>query len=203
MPLLNTSRIAAAFALAAKVHESQKRKGTSIPYISHPMAVASQVLVWGGTEDQFIAALLHDVLEDGGVEYAESIEADFGPNVLRIVKALSDALPKAGEKKKPWVERKTEYLAHLAQADDEVLLVSAADKWHNLTSIRDDQRKVGDEGFRRFVWSTPVMEEKKRLTLWYYREVVRIYLERGGAGADALERLLREVEDDAAPELRA
>ena len=47
------------------------------------------------------------------------------------------------------------------------------------------------------------MEEKKRLTLWYYREVVRIYLERGGAGADALERLLREVEDDAAPELRA
>lgn len=99
MPLLNTPRIAAAFALAAKVHENQKRKGTAIPYISHPMVVASQVLVWGGTEDQFIAALLHDVLEDGGVEYAETIEADFGPNVLRIVKALSDALPKAGEKR--------------------------------------------------------------------------------------------------------
>lgn len=200
MPLLNTPRIAAAFALAAKVHENQKRKGTAIPYISHPMVVASQVLVWGGSEDQFIAALLHDVLEDGGVEYAETIEADFGPNVLRIVKALSDALPKAGEKKKPWVERKTEYLAHLAEADDEVLLVSAADKWHNLSSIRDDRLKIGDEVFKRFVGSTPVLEEKKRLTLWYYREVVRIYRERSVAGADALERIFREVEGDSAPQ---
>lgn len=200
MPLLNTPRIAAAFALAAKVHENQKRKGTAIPYISHPMAVASQVLVWGGSEDQFIAALLHDVLEDGGVEYAETIEADFGPNVLRIVKALSDALPKAGEKKKPWVERKTEYFAHLAEADDEVLLVSAADKWHNLSSIRDDRLKIGDEVFKRFVGSTPVLEEKKRLTLWYYREVVRIYRERSVAGADALERIFREVEGDSAPQ---
>ena len=122
--------------------------------------------------------------------------------MLCIVKALSDALPKAGEKKKPWVERKTEYLAHLAQADQEVLLVSAADKWHNLSSIRDDQRRIGDEVFKRFVGSAPDMEEKKRLTLWYYREVVRIYRERGVAGADALERILREVEDDASPELR-
>ena len=203
MPLLNTPRIAAAFALAAKVHENQKRKGTAIPYISHPMVVASQVLVWGGTEDQFIAALLHDVLEDGGVEYAETIEADFGPNVLRIVKALSDALPKAGEKKKPWVERKTEYLAHLADADQEVLLVSAADKWHNLSSIRDDQLNIGDEVFKRFVSSAPLLEEKKRLTLWYYSEVVRIYRERGVAGADALERILREVESDSNPKLQA
>lgn len=203
MPLLNTPRIAAAFALAAKVHENQKRKGTAIPYISHPMVVASQVLVWGGTEDQFIAALLHDVLEDGGVEYAETIEADFGPNVLRIVKALSDALPKAGEKKKPWVERKTEYLAHLADADQEVLLVSAADKRHNLSSIRDDQLNIGDEVFKRFVSSAPLLEEKKRLTLWYYSEVVRIYRERGVAGADALERILREVEGDSNPKLQA
>ena len=203
MPLLNTPRIAAAFALAAKVHENQKRKGTAIPYISHPMVVASQVLVWGGTEDQFIAALLHDVLEDGGVEYAETIEADFGPNVLRIVKALSDALPKAGEKKKPWVERKTEYLAHLADADQEVLLVSAADKWHNLSSIRDDQLNLGDDVLKRFVSSAPLLEEKKRLTLWYYSEVVRIYRERGVAGADALERILREVEGDSNPKLQA
>lgn len=168
MPLLNTPRIAAAFALAAKVHENQKRKGTAIPYISHPMVVASQVLVWGGTEDQFIAALLHDVLEDGGVEYAETIEADFGPNVLRIVKALS-----------------------------------AADKWHNLSSIRDDQLNIGDEVFKRFVSSAPLLEEKKRLTLWYYSEVVRIYRERGVAGADALERILREVEGDSNPKLQA
>lgn len=84
-----------------------------------------------------------------------------------------------------------------------MLLVSAADKWHNLSSIRDDQLNIGDEVFKRFVSSAPLLEEKKRLTLWYYSEVVRIYRERGVAGADALERILREVEGDSNPKLQA
>lgn len=67
--MLDTPRITTAFELAARVHARQRRTGTKIPYIAHPMAVASQVLVWGGNEDQFIAALLHDVLEDGGAQY--------------------------------------------------------------------------------------------------------------------------------------
>ena len=119
------------------------------------MAVASQVLVWGGSEEQFIAALLHEVLEDGGVEYAESIEADFGPNVLCIVKALSDALPKAGEKKKPWMERKTEYLAHLAQAGCRQMAQPFFDPGRSA--------QTGDEVFKRFVGSAPDMKKKKRL----------------------------------------
>lgn len=69
--MFNTKRISDAFALAAQVHADQKHKGTSIAYISHPMAIASQVAVWSGDENQFIAALLLDVVEDGGIHYQD------------------------------------------------------------------------------------------------------------------------------------
>ena len=81
-----TDRICAAFALAALVHENQKRKSTEIPYISHPMAVASQVAVWGGSEDQFVAALLHDVIEDGGAQVL-----GVGQSALKVVPFVSGA----------------------------------------------------------------------------------------------------------------
>lgn len=96
-----TDRICAAFALAALVHENQQRKSTEIPYISHPMAVASQVAVWGGSEDQFVAALLHDVIEDGGAQYVPVIEEHFGKHVLELVMACSDAAPASGQAKAP------------------------------------------------------------------------------------------------------
>lgn len=68
-----TVRIAKALALAVEAHDGQKRKGTNIPYVAHPMAVAAIALDYGATEDQAIAALLHDVLEDGGAHYAPVI----------------------------------------------------------------------------------------------------------------------------------
>ena len=139
-----TDRICAAFALAALVHENQKRKSTEIPYISHPMAVASQVAVWGGSEDQFVAALLHDVIEDGGAQYIPVIEEHFGKHVLELVMACSDAAPASGQAKAPWLERKKQYLEHLRAASDEVLLISAADKWHNLQCTLADAKHLGD-----------------------------------------------------------
>lgn len=191
--MLDTPRITAAFELAARVHARQRRTGTKIPYIAHPMAVASQVLVWGGSEDQFIAALLHDVLEDGGAQYVPVIAEKFGSNVLRMVEGLSDAVPQPGEKKAPWLERKTRYLAHLAEAGDDTLLVSIADKWHNLSSILADVRAMGDDLYLRFVKEAANRAEKKRLTLWYYSELVGIYERRGVPGAAALRALLEEV----------
>lgn len=190
--MLDTPRITAAFELAARVHARQRRTGTKIPYIAHPMAVASQVLVWGGNEDQFIAALLHDVLEDGGAQYVPVIEEQFGGDVLRMVEGLSDAIPQPGEKKAPWMERKTRYLAHLENADD-TLLVSIADKWHNLSSILADVRVLGDDLYLRFVKEAADRAEKKRLTLWYYAELTEIYERRGVTGAAALSALLEEV----------
>ncbi|MDO5531930.1 HD domain-containing protein [Sutterella sp.] len=191
--MLNTDRISAAFALAARVHAAQKRTGTEIPYISHPIAVASQVLVWGGSEDQFIAALLHDVLEDGGAEYRAVIGDGFGPAVLAMVEACSDAAPKPGEKKAPWLERKTAYLKHLETAGADALLVSAADKWHNLNAIRADQREIGNDIFLRFVKNETDPAKKRSLTLWYYEELIAIYRRRGVAAADELEAILKEI----------
>ena len=142
--MYSTTRISAAFALAALVHEKQKRKSTDIPYISHPMAVAAQVAVWGGSEDQFIAALLHDVVEDGGAQYMPVIEEHFGKHVLDLVMACSDAAPQRGQPKGAWIERKEKYIANLRSAADEVLLISAADKWHNLASILADAKRLGE-----------------------------------------------------------
>jgi len=130
-----TQRLGQALALAVQAHDGQVRKGTAIPYIAHPMGVASIALEFGATEDQAIAALLHDALEDGGPHYAPLIEAQFGPGVLALVQACTDGVPDASGAKADWGERKRSYLAHLAEAPSEVLLVSGADKLHNARAI--------------------------------------------------------------------
>lgn len=166
--MYSTTRISAAFTLAALVHEKQKRKSTDIPYISHPMAVAAQVSVWGGSEDQFIAALLHDVVEDGGAQYMPVIEEHFGKHVLDLVMACSDAAPQRGQPKGAWIERKEKYIANLRSAADEVLLISAADKWHNLASILADAKQLGEVVFDRFIRQDFERTDKKKMVLWYY-----------------------------------
>lgn len=191
--MYSTTRISAAFALAALVHEKQKRKSTDIPYISHPMAVAAQVAVWGGSEDQFIAALLHDVVEDGGAQYKPVIEEHFGKHVLDLVMACSDAAPQRGQPKGAWIERKEKYIANLRSAVDEVLLISAADKWHNLASILADAKQLGEMVFDRFIRQDFERTDKKKMVLWYYKEIISVYRERKVAAAPELDSLLDEI----------
>ena len=191
----STTRISAAFALAALVHEKQKRKSTDIPYISHPMAVAAQVSVWGGSEDQFIAALLHDVVEDGGAQYMPVIEEHFGKHVLDLVMACSDAAPQRGQPKGAWIERKEKYIANLRSAADEVLLISAADKWHNLASILADAKQLGEVVFDRFIRQDFERTDKKKMVLWYYKELLAVYRERNVPVVVELENLLSEIEN--------
>ena len=191
--MYSTDRISAAFALAALVHEKQKRKSTDIPYISHPMAVAAQVSVWGGSEDQFIAALLHDVVEDGGAQYMPVIEEHFGKHVLDLVMACSDAAPQRGQPKGAWIERKEKYIANLRSATDEVLLISAADKWHNLASILADAKQLGEMVFDRFIRQDFERTDKKKMVLWYYKELLAVYRERKVAAAPELDSLLDEI----------
>lgn len=193
--MYSTDRISAAFALAALVHEKQKRKSTDIPYISHPMAVAAQVSVWGGSEDQFIAALLHDVVEDGGAQYMPVIEEHFGKHVLDLVMACSDAAPQRGQPKGAWIERKEKYIANLRSAADEVLLISAADKWHNLASILADAKQLGEVVFDRFIRQDFERTEKKKMVLWYYKELLAVYRERNVPVVVELENLLSEIEN--------
>lgn len=193
--MYSTDRISAAFALAALVHEKQKRKSTDIPYISHPMAVAAQVSVWGGSEEQFIAALLHDVVEDGGAQYMPVIEEHFGKHVLDLVMACSDAAPQRGQPKGAWIERKEKYIANLRSAADEVLLISAADKWHNLASILADAKQLGEAVFDRFIRQDFERTDKKKMVLWYYKELLAVYRERNVPVVVELKNLLSEIEN--------
>jgi (p)ppGpp synthase/HD superfamily hydrolase len=137
-----------AFRYALELHAKQVRTDTSIPYVSHPLAVCSLVLEAGGDEEQAIAALLHDAAEDhGGRKRLDHIRANFGERVAHIVEGCSDTLD---EPKPPWRQRKEAYLRHLERADDDVVLVSTADKLHNARSILMDYREEAENVWRRF-----------------------------------------------------
>ena len=162
--ILLTDKFHEALAMAQECHKGQLRKGTNIPYVSHPMGVASLVLEFGGNEDEAIAALLHDALEDGGAEWALQIEAKFGDNVLSVVRECSDAEPKKGETKAPWQERKQAYIDSLSDKSPSARLVTGCDKLHNLTAIVRDFREHGDELWDRFNSNVDQMS-------WYYSEM--------------------------------
>ncbi len=174
-----TERISQALALAVEAHQGQKRKGTQIPYVAHPMGVASLALDYGADEDCAIAALLHDVLEDGGPQFAPRIEQQFGSRVLAIVEGCTDGLPDADGQKSDWATRKRAYLAHLKAASADVLLVSGADKLHNARAIVSDLQRHGPGVFSRFAAG-------QEGTLWYYRNLAELFERRGAPVARAL-----------------
>ena len=174
-----TQRFAQGLELAVRAHDGQVRKGTSIPYIAHPMAVASIALEYGADEDQAIAALLHDAVEDGGAEYEHEIRERFGSRVADMVMGCTDGVPDAAGQTPPWRQRKEKYLAHLAQADAQTLLVSGSDKLHNARAILADLHTVGEAVFDRFTAS-------KEETLWYYTSLAAIFSRRDVPVAAAL-----------------
>jgi (p)ppGpp synthase/HD superfamily hydrolase len=171
---------------AARLHRDQTRKGTDTPYVTHLLAVAAIVGENGGTEDETVAALLHDAPEDrGGRERLEDIRERFGDVVARIVDGCTDTY----ENPKPaWRPRKEAYVAHVAQAPPSVQLVSAADKLHNARSILADLRALGDELWDRFTGG-------KDGTLWYYRALVEAYVKNGANPVvEELDRVVSEIE---------
>jgi len=181
---LDHRRMAEAFAFAAGAHREQLRKDTTIPYVSHLMSVSALVLEHGGDEDQALAGLLHDVIEDCGVEYEPVIRHLFGERVASIVRSCTDAdvIPKPD-----WRVRKEAYIQHLREAGSDALLVSACDKLHNARSIVSDQRTIGNEMFSRF-------KAGKDQTLWYYASLAEVFQDRlPGPLADELARTVREM----------
>jgi GTP pyrophosphokinase len=180
-------KLSNALALAIQAHEGQVRKGTKIPYIAHPMAVSAIALEFGATEDQAVAGLLHDAIEDGGNKYANIIKAQFGEHIHNLVQGCTDGTPNKQGQKAPWLERKTAYLRHLAEASDEVLLVSCSDKLHNARAIVSDLINEGPSVFERFS-STPEQ------TLWYYRQLANVFTNRKTPPAKALESAVSQME---------
>jgi (p)ppGpp synthase/HD superfamily hydrolase len=143
-----TTRFEAALTYAAHLHRDQTRKGTDIPYVGHLLGVASLVIEDGGSEDEAIAGLLHDAVEDqGGAPRLEDIRTRFGEGVAAIVAGCTDAhtIPKL-----PWRQRKEAYLAHLREATADVLRVSAADNLYNARAILEDYRALGEALWPRF-----------------------------------------------------
>ncbi|MBI9044313.1 MAG: HD domain-containing protein [Anaerolineaceae bacterium] len=181
-----TGRFEEALCYAARLHNSQQRKGSGVPYIAHLLGVASIALEYGADEDQAIAALLHDAVEDqGGLQQLEEIRQRFGERVASMVKDCSDAWTLI---KPPWKKRKLAYLEHLKTVSEDVLLISCADKIHNASSILKDYRQVGETIWNRF-------KGKKDGTLWYYRALVSAYQERGmGIMVEELDRIISDLE---------
>jgi (p)ppGpp synthase/HD superfamily hydrolase len=192
-----SERFDRALALAHKVHRQQARKGTQIPYIAHILGVAALVLEFGGGEDEAIGAILHDVLEDAAEHAAQEVTVDwlrdeiqrnFGPKVMEIVEHMTDAT----ERHKPsWLSRKTKYIADLEHAPAPALLVSAADKLHNVQSLLRDYRRQGDALWARF---NP--EAGKSGMIGYYRALADVLGRRlPGALSNELGRAVTTLEE--------
>ena len=168
-----TERYADAVTYAATAHVAQRRKGTDIPYIAHLLAVSGSVLEAGGDEDQAIAGLLHDVVEDqGGLPRADDVRARFGDRVADIVLGCSDSTTEDRKDKLPYAERKAAHIAHLRDASDDVLLVTAADKLHNARAIHTDLMIDGPEMLTRF-------NGEPGQILAYYRSILNVLESRG------------------------
>ena len=165
MPL--TERFDKALLFAAQLHREQRRKGSGVPYVAHLLSVAGLVIEHSGDEDEAIAALLHDAVEDQGGPFArEEIRRRFGDRVTAIVDGCTDA---DTSPKPPWRQRKEKYVERLATASPSVRLISAADKLHNVRSVLQDYRKLGEGVWRRF-------QGGRDGTLWYYRAVTKVLL---------------------------
>jgi len=181
-----SARFEEALLLALHLHAGQTRKGTDTPYIAHLLAVASIVLEYGASEDEAIAALLHDAAEDqGGRATLEQIRDRFGDPVAEIVAGCTDSwtIPRP-----PWRKRKEAYIAHLRAASASVRLVSTADKLHNARTILADYRVLGESLWSRF-------NGRKKGTLWYYRTLVEVLRDSGPASlVDELDRVVSEIE---------
>ena len=167
-----TERFLAGVALATEVHGHDRRTGTEIPYLAHLLVVTGLVVEDGGDEDQAIAAMLHDAVEDGGGRaMLERIARGFGPRVAAIVEACSDSIdPHAAGS---WIERKRRYLEHLPGIEDDAILrVALADKVHNARSIVRDYREEGHALWDRFTQKTA------RDQLWYYGGLLAFFARR-------------------------
>jgi (p)ppGpp synthase/HD superfamily hydrolase len=156
---------------AAELHGRQRRKGKQVPYISHLIAVSSLVWEDGGDEEEAIAALLHDAIEDAEVS-TEQIAERFGERVARIVDDCTDtAGPVAeGGEKEAWLVRKQRYLKHLEVAELDSVRVSAADKAHNARDQMLDARR-DPESWDRFNAGIDG-------TAWYQLSIHRILVQR-------------------------
>lgn len=169
-----------AMRIAAQAHRHHHRKGSDLPYITHP-AHAAMILLRAGIDDDEIlaAALLHDVVED--TEHTlEMLAADFPPKVVQLVAAMTERKHDHDGRKRSWQERKDEHLRHIAAEPWEARAIVLADKLHNLGSMLVDLESGAD------LWSR--FSASPDRVLWYHREMI--------AAAEQGESRLRVLADE-------
>ncbi len=183
-----TARFSDAFAFANQMHAGQHRKQSTTPYIAHLMAVSGKVLENGGDEELAMAGLLHDVVEDcGGLTVLAEVRERFGNRVANIVEACTDNLgPRMS-----WRDRKQQYLDHLREANADVRLVMAADKLHNVGTIVQAYREIGEQVWARFSGG-------REGSLWYYRELANELARDNNTLTKELQRAVAKIERMAA-----
>ncbi|MGE5647365.1 MAG: HD domain-containing protein [Acidobacteriota bacterium] len=194
-----SARFARALAFAHELHRKQKRKTSGAPYVAHLLGVAALVMEDGGSEDEAIAALLHDSLEDqgrhypGGVEaLAAEIEREFGPDVVRLVDTLTERIGPderaISDKRARWRAHKLAYIRQIGSAEARVRRISCADSIYNVRSLTRDYLRMGDEMWTRF------LTRSRDDQLWAYDGVARA-LEAAGGGplAGELNRAVDEL----------
>ena len=187
-----------ALTFASQLHREQTRKLSGVPYICHLLSVAALVIEDGGSEEEAIAALLHDSIEDQARRYPggesrlrQDILERFGPEVLRIVEACTEdyhhAGPNPGDRRAQWRSLRESYIEYLRSADPKVLRVSCADSLHNVRSMAADYRLLGDKIWERF--RTRSRDDQ----LWAYDRLARVFVE---AGTGPLAGELNRAVDD-------
>ncbi len=194
-----SERFDAALAFAHRVHRTQRRKTSGVPYVAHLLGVAALVIEYDGSEDEAIAALLHDSIEDRARSYpggrdalAADIERQFGSEVLRLVEALTER-PSPGEhglidKRARWRAHKESYIEQIRSADPAVRRISSADSLYNVRSLTRDYLRMGDELWTRF------LTRSRDDQLWAYRSLAHALMETGGGAlAEELNRAVDEL----------
>ena len=154
-----------ALAVSATAHRHQERKGSQVPYIIHPVHVAILLMRHDFPEEVIVAALLHDVVDDTTVT-VEELARDFGPEVARLVAAVSEQKLE-GTELLPWRHRKEAQLAHLKSADRHIAAIKTADALHNLRATLSDLHRQGNQVWQRFRGS-------QTEHLWYYESLSEV-----------------------------
>ena len=166
-----------AIEIALEAHEGEPRKGTDIPYVTHPLAVGFLLAKAGCTDEVIAAGILHDTVENTYITLND-ISVKCGAKVAAIVEGCSE--PDRGAS---WEERKQHTIDFLKSTSKEIKFVALADKLHNISSMRADYQKVGEKLWERFNAS---VEEQK----WYYEELVEAL--RGDNADEAYKALHKE-----------
>jgi (p)ppGpp synthase/HD superfamily hydrolase len=155
-----------AITFAAQCHEGQYRKGTSIPYIVHPLSMLRFLARLDAPAELQAAAVLHDVVEDTEATL-EDIEQRFGGRVAALVEGATEK-----DKTLSWLERKQAAIHHAECSSDlELLVLKCVDKLDNLSDIREDHELHGETIWGRF-------KVDRATQMWYYGTLTRLFGQR-------------------------